>query len=69
MLMLRELGKKHVEIAQITDYTHSCVSTTLKRLEGYTPQKPALRSHEPDDATMKDWLSIADPTINAREKL
>ena len=33
MLMLREQGKTHVEIAQITGYTRSYVSTILKRLE------------------------------------
>ena len=33
MLMLREQGKTHVEIAQITGYTRSYVSTMLKRLE------------------------------------
>ena len=37
MLMLREQGKTHVEIAQITGYTRSYVSTMLKRLEG-TPE-------------------------------
>ncbi|MDA8349133.1 MAG: winged helix-turn-helix domain-containing protein [Pseudomonadota bacterium] len=34
MLMLREQGKTHVEIVQITGYTRSYVSTMLKRLEG-----------------------------------
>lgn len=33
MLMLRGQGKTHVEIAQITGYTRSYVSTMLKRLE------------------------------------
>ena len=37
MVMLREQGKTHVEIAQITGYTRSYVSTMLKRLEG-TPE-------------------------------
>ena len=37
MLMLREQGKTLVEIAQITGYTRSYVSTMLKRLEG-TPE-------------------------------
>jgi transposase len=32
MLLLREQGKTHVEIAQITGYTRTYVSTTLKRL-------------------------------------
>jgi transposase len=34
MLMLREQGKTHVEIARITGYTRSYVSTMLKRLGG-----------------------------------
>ena len=37
MLMLRERGKTHVEIAQITGRTRSYVSTILKRLAG-TPE-------------------------------
>ena len=34
MLILREQGKTHIEIAQITGYTRSYVSTMLERLEG-----------------------------------
>lgn len=34
MLMLREQGKTHVEIAEITGYSRSYVSMMLKRLEG-----------------------------------
>ena len=37
MLELRKPGRTHVEIAQITGYTRSYVSTMLKRLEG-TPE-------------------------------
>jgi transcriptional regulator len=37
MLALRERGKTHVEIARITGYTRSYVSTMLERLEG-TPE-------------------------------
>lgn len=37
MLMLREHGKTHVEIAQITGYSRSYVSTMLKRL-GSAPE-------------------------------
>ena len=33
MLMLRQQGNTHLEIAQITGYTSSYVSTMLKRLE------------------------------------
>ena len=44
MLMLREQGKMHVEIAQITGSTRSYVSTMLKRLEGMSRGRRAQGS-------------------------